>query len=53
MFLADVFVGNSFTGSMTSKVKAPEGYDSVSANGSFYIVYHNFYSYPLYLIDYS
>lgn len=56
IFLADVFVGKSFQGSMTSRVKAPEGYDSMYAAGAgqdFYIVYHNFYSYPLYLIDYS
>jgi len=54
IFLADVYVGKSFkSGPNNSLVKAPEGYDSVEATNSFYIVYNNFHSYPLYLIEYS
>jgi len=54
IFLADVFVGNAFKSSPNrTLVKAPEGYDSVEATNSFYILYNNFHSYPLYLIEYS
>ena len=54
MFLADVFVGNFYKGGSNSSVKAPDGYDSIHIESTgFYIVYHNFYSYPLYLIEYK
>jgi hypothetical protein len=54
MFLADVFVGKSYNSGNNSVVKAPVGYDSINiTSNGFYIVYHNFYSYPLYLIDYK
>ena len=54
MFLADVYVGKAYKGNGTGVVKAPDGYDSIYATGSnFYIVYHNFHSYPLYLIEYK
>ena len=54
MFLADVYVGKSHAGTGSNIVKAPKGYDSVNnVSGAHFIVYHNFYSYPLYLIDYK
>jgi len=54
MFLADVFVGKAYKGQVGNNkfVKAPEGYDSVEAN-NFCVVYNNFHSYPLYLIEYT
>lgn len=54
LLLADVFVGNPYiTPSNRSLVKAPKGFDSVQAADLFYVVYNNFHSYPLYLIEYS
>lgn len=54
MFLADVFVGRSYNSGSNSNVKAPAGFDSINiTSAGFYIVYHNFYSYPLYLITYQ
>jgi len=57
MMLADVFVGrpyehNNNRGGGGNYIKAPDGYDSVSAGGAFYMLYNNFHSYPLYLITY-
>ena len=55
MFLADVFVGNAYKSGPNNKlVKAPEGYDSVEGTShGFHILYNNFHSYPLYLIEYT
>lgn len=55
MILADVFVGKSchLLGSDSTLIKAPEGYDSVLSNTDFFIIYNNFHSYPLYLIEYQ
>jgi len=52
LIIADVFVGKSKNSSGGNFIKAPEGYDSISANGGFYIIYNNFHSYPLYLLEY-
>lgn len=53
MLLADVFVGKSvIVGKGTNWVKAPPGYDSIESTNSSYIIYNNFHSYPLYLIEY-
>ena len=54
MFLADVFVGKSYSsGPNNTLVKPPEGYDSIHSSQSFYIIYNNYHSYPLYLIEYK
>ena len=54
IFLADVFIGNPYKGQINSNfIKAPEGHDSVEHPSSFFVVYNNFHSYPLYLIDYK
>ena len=55
MILADVFVGNAYKSNPNSSLKkAPAGYDSVeSTTHNFYVVYNNFHSYPLYLIEYE
>lgn len=53
MFLADVFIGKSTRTGGSGLLKAPAGYDSVESANSFYIVYNNFHSYPLYLIEYT
>ena len=52
LIVADVFVGKAANSGGGNIIKAPEGYDSVSAGGQFYILYNNFHSYPLYLIEY-
>jgi hypothetical protein len=55
MILADVFVGNAYKSNPNSALKkAPVGYDSVeSTSPHFYVIYNNFHSYPLYLIEYQ
>jgi len=55
MLLADVFVGNAYSSDRDQKLrKAPHGFDSVKGiRDKFYVIYNNFHSYPLYLIDYS
>ena len=55
MFLADVFIGNPYKSQQNrSLIKPPEGYDSVEGyKDGFYILYNNFHSYPLYLIEYK
>ena len=53
LLIADVFVGKSKNSGGGNYIKAPEGYDSISANGGFYIIYNNFHSYPLYLLEYK
>jgi len=54
MILADVFLGRSFkSGPNRNLIKAPDGYDSVEARESFYVIYNNLHSYPLYLIEYA
>ena len=55
LLLADVFVGNAYNSERDPKMKkAPHGYDSIKGvRDKFYIIYNNFHSYPLYLIDYS
>jgi len=55
LLLADVFVGNAYNSDRDLKLKkAPHGYDSIKGiRDKFYIIYNNFHSYPLYLIDYS
>lgn len=56
MILADVFVGKSRHLSSKNNshlIKAPEGYDSVFSSKEFFIIYNNFHSYPLYLIEYE
>ena len=53
LIVADVFVGKAANSGGGNIIKAPEGYDSVSAGGQFYILYNNFHSYPLYLIEYK
>jgi len=54
MILADVFVGKAYLkGPDSTLVKPPVGYDSVRSNQNFYIIYNNFHSYPLYLIEYK
>ncbi len=54
IILADVFLGKSFkSGPNRNLIKAPDGYDSVEARESFYVIYNNLHSYPLYLIEYA
>jgi hypothetical protein len=58
MLMADVFAGKAYDvsrgGMKGQMVKAPDGYDSICANAnSFYILYNNLHSYPLYLIEYT
>ena len=54
LLLADVFIGNPYVSpTKKSLVKAPNGFDSVQSADLFYVVYNNFHSYPLYLIEYS
>ena len=54
MILADVYLGKAFkSGPNRNLIKAPDGYDSVEARESFYVIYNNFHSYPLYLIEYA
>ena len=54
MFLADVFIGKPFKSDPNNGlVKAPNGYDSVSGQNGIHVVYNNFHSYPLYLIEYT
>jgi len=63
MILADVFIGKPFESPPQRFVKAPEGYDCVRGlppikkklkieDSQVYVVYNNFYSYPLYVIEY-
>ena len=52
LLVADVFVGKSKLCAPGTYYKPPEGYDSISANGVFYMIYNNFHSYPLYQIEY-
>jgi len=65
MILADVFIGNPFESLPQRYVKPPEGYDCVkglpptqkkskllTTDLRPYVIYNNFYSYPLYLIEY-
>ena len=54
MLLTDVFTGKSYKSDPNGNyLKAPEGFDSVEAAEAFYVIYNNFHSYPLYLIDYQ
>jgi len=54
MFFADVYAGRSAAAVNTTRNKAPTGYDSVEVKGAnHFIIYDNFRSYPLYLIDYQ
>ncbi len=54
MLLTDVFIGKSFNSKPNGTFrKAPEGYDSVETEEEFYVIYNNFHSYPLYLIEYE
>jgi len=54
MLLTDVFIGKSFKSKPNGTFrKAPEGYDSVETEEEFYVIYNNFHSYPLYLIEYE
>ena len=51
VIVADVFLGKHANRTEQGGLKAQSGYDSVFS-GSFYIIYNNFHSYPLYLIEY-
>ena len=52
MIIADVFIGKSSILPPGDYLKAPFGSDSISANG-FYLIYNNFHSCPLYVIEYK
>ena len=54
MILADVFLGKSYeVATKKAFIKPPDGYDSVfSQKDLFFVIYNNFHSYPLYLIEY-
>ena len=52
VIVADVFLGKHANRTEQGGLKAASGYDSVFS-GSFYIIYNNFHSYPLYLIEYN
>lgn len=60
VLIADVLVGrsqNMYKGD-PSISKAPEGFDSVNTNnqmgnGKSYVVFNNFHSYPLYVVEYQ
>jgi len=64
MILADVFIGKPFESPPQRFVKAPEGFDCVRGlppikkklkieDNQVHVVYNNFYSYPLYVIEYK
>jgi len=64
MILADVFIGKPFEAPPQRFVKAPEGFDCVRGlpplkkklkveDQQTYVIYNNFYSYPLYIIEYK
>ena len=55
LLLADVFIGRPFQSQPNNAlVKAPDGHDSiVDNNNSLYVLYNDFRSYPLYVIDYQ
>jgi len=56
MLVTDVFVGKAYKSKINNTlIKAPEGYDSVEAQEIFngFVIYNNFHSVPLYLIEYE
>ena len=64
LILADVFIGNPHESIPTKFVKPPEGFDCVrgmpqkgkkikTPDQHVYVLYNNFYSYPLYVVDFA